>query len=203
MALAALDPLLGSHALNLYTLTAEADTLTKPEAEVWRATKMWVFTRPGLWGLRDALRAVVQGLECALNGMGLPYVIAEGSSRGFLNASFVTGSVMDTSKGRQSKCKIQPGTRIATADPFSNSTCVVPDSKRSCKGLTDAAARGDTTAQSLLAQDYFYGANGVRKDVHTGVRWATVAAEAGDRDSQELLAVAFGRGHEDIDVDVS
>ncbi|CAE7742748.1 esiB, partial [Symbiodinium sp. CCMP2456] len=70
-------------------------------------------------------------------------------------------------------------------------------------GLTDAAARGDTTAQSLLAQDYFYGANGVKKDVHTGVRWATVAAEAGDRDSQELLAVAFGRGHEDIDVDVS
>ncbi|CAE7760120.1 unnamed protein product [Symbiodinium necroappetens] len=52
-------------------------------------------------------------------------------------------------------------------------------------------------------EDYFYGANGVKKDVHTGVRWATVAAEAGDRDSQELLAVAFGRGHEDIDVDVS
>eukprot|EP00439_Symbiodinium_sp_Y106_P035749 s2399_g4.t1 len=55
------------------------------------------------------------------------------------------------------------------------------------KGLTDAAARGDTTAQSLLAQDYFYGANGVKKDVHTGVRWATVAAEAGDRQGLSRL----------------
>ncbi|CAJ1334296.1 unnamed protein product [Effrenium voratum] len=66
------------------------------------------------------------------------------------------------------------------------------------KSLVQHAERGDATAQSLLAQDYFYGTHGVKKDIHTAIRWAEAAADAGDRDAQELLAVAFGRGHEDL-----
>ena len=43
----------------------------------------------------------------------------------------------------------------------------------------------------------------MKKDLHTGLRWATLAADAGDRDAQELLATAFGRGHEDLQIDAT
>ena len=34
---------------------------------------------------------------------------------------------------------------------------------------------------STTGQDYFYGVHGVAKDTHLGLRWATKAADAGDR----------------------
>ena len=61
------------------------------------------------------------------------------------------------------------------------------------KSLLEAAEKGDATAQSLLAQakasfqtfflseDFLFGANGVKKDLHTGLRWAISAADAGER----------------------
>ena len=34
---------------------------------------------------------------------------------------------------------------------------------------------------SFRLQDFFYGVHGVKKDIHAGLRWATLAADAGDR----------------------
>jgi len=64
------------------------------------------------------------------------------------------------------------------------------------KGMWDKAKQGDSTAQSLLGMDLFFGHNGVPMDEATGLQMLTKAADAGDRNAQDFMGGLLIRGHE-------
>jgi hypothetical protein len=67
------------------------------------------------------------------------------------------------------------------------------------KALAD---RGEPAAMQLVADNYWYGIEGLPKDESIGLQWYTKAAEAGDADAQLFLAELLLKGHEIVDKDV-
>lgn len=62
------------------------------------------------------------------------------------------------------------------------------------RGLLQSATQGDVQAQTILAQDYFFGQNGIGKDLEKGLRWYKLAADQGDKEAQEMVCKAFAYG---------
>jgi len=64
------------------------------------------------------------------------------------------------------------------------------------KALAD---HGNAGAMQLVADNYWYGIEGLKKDEAIGLAWYTRAAEAGDADAQLVLAKLLLEGHATID----
>lgn len=60
--------------------------------------------------------------------------------------------------------------------------------------LNKAADRGDTIAMNILGDCYFYGNNGIVEDKEAAAQWYQEAAELGNPDAQNKLAICYSHG---------
>jgi len=60
--------------------------------------------------------------------------------------------------------------------------------------VLEAAKLGLPEAQGKMAESYFFGSDGVEKDLQQYFEWATKAAEGGDRNGQFRLGYAYNNG---------
>jgi TPR repeat protein len=73
--------------------------------------------------------------------------------------------------------------------------------KESTGSLDDFASKNDSDAQFELGYNQFHGANGWRKNVHSGLAWLHKAADQNNEAALHQLAVTYSNGYEGVEID--
>ena len=136
-------------------------------------------------GTRLYRLAAEQGDLHAQHNLGISYLFGRGAEKNEQEAARLIGKCAEAG--------LFPS-QLAMFYLCENGVGVPKNQPEACKWLEKAANQGSVLAQTVLADKYFDGRGGVARDFAASMKWATLAADHGERHAMGRVACLHYQG---------